>query len=163
MTVGKSGNTQPSGTTDGIEERACPRCGSTMPGRPACPRCGLRVEFRERYAASLELPESLAPLWDAVAAKWETPGLHELFLQACHNEQKLDLAAARYRALREDPVRGAQAQAAIERIVALAETALAQSAFPRSRVTRNRRIALAIGFCVSVGLAFWLVRLVLTA
>jgi hypothetical protein len=132
-----------------------------MPGLAACPRCGLRVEYRARYAESLELPPSLAPMWEAVREKWESAGLHELFLQACLAEGKLDLAAARYRGLTADSVRGDRARAALERIVALAEDSLARSAIPRSRIVRNRRIVLAVGFLVSVGLAIWLMLILL--
>ena len=41
--------------------------------------------------------------WQKVVDSWDEPKVHEEFLQACHAEHKLGLAAAKYRGVIDGP------------------------------------------------------------
>ncbi|MBI5487687.1 MAG: hypothetical protein HY905_10170 [Deltaproteobacteria bacterium] len=130
----------------------CPRCGAETKGRDACARCGLHREHRERFAADTALPPGLAEKWDAVLAAWDDAAAHAIFLESCVQAEALDLAAARYRALRADPARAERCGRSLDRIVALAEAGLKKTSSGAEKVVRNRRIIFAVA--VLVMLAF---------
>lgn len=112
-------------------------------------RCGLARRFHDRFAEATALPEGLAAEWDRVLGAWADPARHAVFLERCAQAQALDLAAARYRPLSDDPVRGERARAALERIVALAERELRRGAAPRDTVRRNQRILFAVALAIT--------------
>jgi hypothetical protein len=129
----------------------CPRCGVELAAAAACTRCGLAREFFGRFVESTALSGELKTAWDHVLAGWDEPSRHALFLEQCAQAEALDLAAARYRPLAEDPARGERARAALERIVALAERELQRTAAPRDNLKRNKRILFAIGLLITLG------------
>ena len=129
----------------------CPRCGAELAGAEACVRCGLARRFHERFAESTALSGDLATAWDHVLAGWDEAARHALFLERCAQAGALDLAAARYRPLAEDPQRGERARASLERIVVLAEEALQRGATSRDNVQRNKRILFAVALAITLG------------
>ncbi|MBI5500873.1 MAG: hypothetical protein HY907_11575 [Deltaproteobacteria bacterium] len=126
----------------------CPRCGTENDGQQACARCGLAREHREKFATDTALPAGLAEHWDAVLAAWDDPAPHAIFIESCAQAQALDLAAARYRALRADPARAERCARSLDRIVALAEAGLAKTSSGAEKVVRNRRIIFALALVV---------------
>lgn len=136
----------------------CPRCGAELAGAEACGRCGLARRFHDRFAQATVLPAELAAEWEAVLAAWEDAGRHAVFLERCAQAGALDLAAARYRPLAEDAVRGERARAALDRIVALAERELRRGATPRDTLRRNRRIVLAVALALALAFLIVIVR-----
>ena len=126
----------------------CPRCGAETEGRDACVRCGLGRQHRERFATETALPPGLSKRWDAVLGAWDDAGVHAVFIETCAQAEALDLAAARYRALRSEPERAERCAKALDRIVALAESRLQKTSAGAERVVRNRRIIFAVGLVV---------------
>jgi hypothetical protein len=116
-----------------------------------CARCGLAREFHARFVESTALSGELAEAWERVLAAWDEPAGHALFLERCAQAESLDLAAARYRPLAEDPQRGERARAALDRIVVLAEQALQRGATPRDNVQRNKRILFGAALVITLG------------
>ncbi len=114
-------------------------------------RCGLARRFHERFVESTALSGELAAAWDHVLAGWDEAARHALFLERCAQAGALDLAAARYRPLADDPRRGERARASLDRIVALAEEALQRGALPRDTVQRNKRILFAVALAITLG------------
>ena len=134
-----------SGPTD-----RCPRCGADLGGAEACGRCGLARRHHGRFAEATALPAELAADWERVLASWDDAGRHAVFLERCAQAGMLDLAAARYRPLAEDAVRGPRARAALDRIVALAERELRREATSPDALRRNRRILFVVALAILI-------------
>jgi len=72
---------------------------------------------------------NLDALWDAVEQQWDDKAAHEAFLTACHEQNALGTAAAKYRAVIDGPHedRRAAAQKCITNVALLATQALESS------------------------------------
>lgn len=86
--------------------------------------------------------EAFDTLWLEVLAAWADPQRHDAFLVCARAAGRLADAAARYRALRDDPERGAEARRRLGAIALLAASSLEAH---RSRpFTLSRRAALLV-------------------
>lgn len=135
----------------------CPRCGTENEGLDACPRCGLGRAHRGAVTPP-DLPEWLAAEWKTVVERWGDAAAHAIFIERCAAAEALDLAARRYRLMLADPARADRARASLDRIVVLAQAAMTRAATPRSRIARNKAIALVAGVVVALALLAMMVH-----
>jgi hypothetical protein len=70
------------------------------------------------------LDAALEALWKQVVDDWDDDKPHAAFLEHCRQTNQLAEAAARYRGMTGDRVRGAAAQKRLEGVAVLAMTAL---------------------------------------
>lgn len=92
----------------------------------------------------------LEALWQRITDNWDDEKAHGAFLSHCHETSQLGEAAARYRALKDDEVRGPHAQKRLGAIALLATNALlAERSEPRKSLPKWLIIAVAMA-CSSV-------------
>lgn len=97
------------------------------------------------------------PTWEKVLAEWERPAAHDAFLGAMAAAGRLGDAAARYRVLRDDPVRGETARKRLGAVAILAEQALAATMDRPEPARFRRRLAVvaAIVCATLIGMVLW--------
>lgn len=127
-----------------------------------CERCGVATAIQPEARAqptSTPLPDVPPPddAWARVLDRWDDHGAHDAYLGAMTAAGALGDAAARYRTLASDPVRGPGAQERLARIAILAEHALAATLDRPDPVPFRRRLTLVAAIvCVAlVGLMLW--------
>lgn len=109
---------------------------------------------------TVERDDAFELLWSRVLDGWNDPKTHGAFLEYAIQKQKLPDAAARYRPLKDDPERGADAKKRLDGIVLATTSLLMATATPRK--ARKTPVWLtALAFLVSVGLMFWVARAML--
>jgi hypothetical protein len=100
----------------------------------------------------------LEVLWEAVQQQWDNDAAHEAFLTACHEQQALGVAAAKYRGVIDGPHedRRAAAQKRINTVALFATQALeaAREPLPRS-VPRWITFAAALIGTATIGWLTW--------
>jgi hypothetical protein len=90
------------------------------------------------------LPEQ-ERLWQAVLASWGSTDAHLAFLDRCHADGQLPLAAARYRAALGDPAHAEEARRRLATITMLALQALeGQRSEPRRGLSPALSVALSL-------------------
>jgi hypothetical protein len=98
----------------------------------------------------------LEALWKRVLEAWDEEGRHAAFIDHALRTQRLAEAAGHYRALAEDPQRGALARKKLEAIVlAATQMLMAQQTPRRAKVPRPITLS-AVGICAALlaGLAW---------
>lgn len=100
----------------------------------------------------------LDSLWQRIDAHWEDEEAHSALLRYCHDRSRLGEAAAYYRELRDDEVRGPLAKKRLSAIALLATNALlSERAEPTRKFPKWLTGAIAIA-CASV-IAWLIVQL----
>ena len=103
------------------------------------------------------VPNGLEALWQNVLGHWDEPGAHDAFLKACHDQEQLGYAAARYRAVidGDDDRRKALAHKRIGAVALLATHVLEGShEEPRTGPPRWLTVAAAVLTASAIG---WLI------
>lgn len=104
--------------------------GATLPGDTVGPR---RIDNGVTMNGT---DDPLETSWNALTTHWDDDDSHRAFVALAQSLGRLPDAAARYKTLRDDPVRGALAQKGLERILKVAMLALSP---PRRHTTTVRR------------------------
>jgi hypothetical protein len=124
---------EPLPTESGVESDSganrCPKCFAVvLDGAEDCVKCGLHfanvgVTFHPSEGrASGPLEAQAMSLWEQVSSNWGDASLHERFLQYCHSQDLLELAAFQYRKVRElGGEHAGDASVRLERIVELVQ------------------------------------------
>jgi hypothetical protein len=90
---------------------------------------------------------ALEALWKNVTDRWETDAAHAAFLDHCQRTGQLAEAAARYRGMTGDRVRGPSAEKRLQGVATLAILALeAERTTPRESSRRGSQLALVVVF-----------------
>jgi hypothetical protein len=101
----------------------------------------------------------LEALWKRVVDAWDDDKAHAALLEHALRAERLPDLAGRYRALKDDPEKGARAQKKLDGIVVAAtQTLFAMKTPARTKVPWQVTLAALI---VSVALLIWLARLLL--
>jgi hypothetical protein len=101
----------------------------------------------------------LEALWKRVVDAWDDDKAHAALLEHALRAERLPDLAGRYRALKDDPEKGARAQKKLDGIVVAAtQTLFAMKTPARTKVPWQVTLAALI---VSVALLLWLARLLL--
>ena len=95
-------------------------------------------------------------LWARVLESWDDPKTHGALLEYAIHEQLLAEAAGRYRALKDDPDKGAEAKKRLEGIVLATTSLLMATATPPTRAKTTLRTITVITFIGAVAVMFWL-------
>ena len=102
----------------------------------------------------------LEALWAKVLSEWADAKPHNAALEYAAAREQLPELAGRYRALKDDPDKGAFARKRLEAIVTLATSMLMATASARP-ARRVPPVVTALAVAVSFGLMFWLARALL--
>jgi hypothetical protein len=104
------------------------------------------------------LDAALEALWKHVVDNWDDDKPHGAFLEHCRQTNQLAEAAARYRGMTGDRVRGAAAQKRLEGVAVLAMTALesTRSASVTQRGSGSSLVVLVLLAALTLGLVGYL-------
>jgi len=100
-------------------------------------------------------------LWTRVLDAWDDPKTHGALLEYAIHKQLLPEAAGRYRALKDDPEKGAEAKKRLDGIVLATTSLLMATATPRKKATAAVRTITIVAFVACVAVFFWLARAML--
>jgi hypothetical protein len=126
------------------------------------PRAGAETETEtERGRGEPDEPTdaALELLWSRVLDDWGEPKTHHALLEYALTAQKLPEVAGRYRALRDDPDKGAEAKKRLDGVVLAATQLLMASATPREK-TKTPVIVTLTAVVIFVALLTWALRAV---
>ena len=93
--------------------------------------------------------DELDELWAHVEGRWDEPKAHDLFVQACFERQRLDVAAARYKAATSDTSRSAVADKRMQSVIFLATQALQEDRSPPPAKSNKWAVVVAIVICAA--------------
>jgi hypothetical protein len=90
---------------------------------------------------------SLEALWKHTLDNWDNDAAHGSFLEYCRSQEALDEAAARYRGMKGDRVRGAGAEKRLKAVLMLAMSKLEISrAEPKAASSALTKVLLILFF-----------------
>ncbi len=105
--------------------------------------------------------DALDILWQRVLEDWHEPKPHTALLEYALAMQRLPDVAGRYRALEDDPDKGAEAKKRLQGVV-LAATQLLMSTATTREKTRGPAIVLVVAIVVFFALMTWAARAILS-
>lgn len=104
--------------------------------------------------------DALELLWARVLESWHEPKTHGALLEYALATQRLPDVAGRYRALADDPDKGAEAKKRLDGVVVAATQLLMSTATPREKTT-TPAIVLVIAIVIFCALLTWAARAIL--
>jgi hypothetical protein len=98
--------------------------------------------------ASIPEPQDeLDELWAHVEGRWDDPKAHDLFVQACLERRRLDVAAGRYKTAVASASLSAVADKRLQSVVFLATQALQEDRSPPPTTSRTWMVVVAAIVC----------------
>lgn len=150
------------------DEKRCPKCSQICKQNAKdCPRCGLHfanvgVTFDPERMTTPQNPiEAKAlELWEEIETQWDQSAHHDRYIQYCHLNDLLEMAAFHYRKVKdEDAARAASAAVYLNRIIELVQQQFLsqQSKSTVEETVQKGKWALMIGLLVLGLMAFYVI------
>ncbi len=127
---------------DSAGEIVCPKCGHAQTVDEACRLCGLNFLRFDPANLPPDPPEA-AGLWEQLIERPDEMDLHERFVKACSDAERLDYATRQYRILGRRPGMAEVAERLKLRVLSLAQARIAPiglDAGPRDDPGHRNRI-----------------------
>lgn len=102
----------------------CPKCGHLQPQSEACHKCGLSFVDFDPSTLPPDPPEAVQ-LWHKVLEQPNSLQLHENFVTACQNADRVDYATRQYRSQEYNPHMTEMVKKMQERILTITQSQIA--------------------------------------
>lgn len=114
------------------QQRVCPKCGHLQIGGTSCHKCGL--DFLRFDPSNLpQDPPEAASIWSDIEHNPEDRQLHEDFIAACNDANRLDYATRQYRIFSRLPGMAQISEKMQARILSLAQAQIMPGGLESSR------------------------------